>query len=58
MKKETAYTQKSKSFYKNNSWYHRTKVLQDDGSVKYGKKGGFRTSKEAAKSYDQCEGGV
>lgn len=55
MKKETAYTQKSKSFYENNSWYHRTKVLQDDGSVKYGKKGGFRTSKEAAKSYDQCE---
>ncbi|MCD8225020.1 MAG: site-specific integrase, partial [Clostridiales bacterium] len=53
MKKET--TQKSKSFYENNSWYHRTKVLQDDGTVKYGKKGGFRTSKEADKSYDRCE---
>ena len=53
MKKENP--QKSKSFFENNSWYHRTKVLQEDGNVKYSKKGGFATSKEADKSYEQCE---
>ena len=53
MKKES--TQKSKSFFEGNSWYHRTKTLQEDGSVKYGKKGGFATSNEADKSYDKCE---
>lgn len=31
------------------------KTLQEDGSVKYGKKGGFATSHEADKSYDKCE---
>ena len=45
MKKENP--QKSKSFYENNSWYHRPKALQEDGTTKYGKKGGFATSKEA-----------
>ena len=53
MKKDTP--QKSKSFFENNSWYHRTKILQEDGTVKYGKKGGFATSKEADKSYDRYE---
>ena len=53
MKKES--TQKSKSFFEGNSWYHRTKTLQEDGSVKYGKKGGFATSNEADKSYDKYE---
>lgn len=53
MKKDSP--QKSKSFFENNSWYHRTKTLQADGSIKYSKKGGFATSKEADKSYDQCE---
>ncbi|MFQ9327130.1 site-specific integrase [Enterocloster bolteae] len=53
MKKDTP--QKSKSFFENNSWYHRTKILQEDGTVKYGKKGGFATSKEADRSYDQYE---
>lgn len=53
MKKDSP--QKSKSFFENNSWYHRTKTLQEDGSIKYSKKGGFATSKEADKSYDQCE---
>ena len=53
MKKDSP--QKSKSFFENNSWYHRTKVLQEDGSVKYSKKGGFATSKEADKSYEQYE---
>lgn len=53
MKKDSP--QKSKSFFENNSWYHRTKTLQEDGSIKYSKKGGFATSREADKSYDQCE---
>ncbi|MGN0313894.1 MAG: site-specific integrase [Fusicatenibacter sp.] len=53
MKKDNP--QKSKSFFENNSWYHRTKILQEDGTVKYSKKGGFATSKEADKSYDLCE---
>lgn len=53
MKKDSP--QKSKSFFENNSWYHRTKTLQEDGTIKYSKKGGFATSKEADKSYDQCE---
>ena len=47
--------QKSKSFFENNSWYHRIKILQGDGTVKYSKKGGFSTSKEADKSYDKYE---
>lgn len=53
MKKENP--QKSKSFFENNSWYHRVKILQEDGTVKYSKKGGFSTSKEADKSYDKYE---
>lgn len=53
MKKERP--QKSKSFFENNSWYHRTKILREDGTVKYSKKGGFATSQEADKSYDQYE---
>ena len=47
--------QKSKSFFENNSWYHRIKVLQNDGTVKYSKKGGFATSREADRSYDKYE---
>lgn len=53
MKKDSP--QKKKSFYENHSWYHRTKTLQEDGTVKYSKKGGFATSKDADKSYDKCE---
>lgn len=43
------------AFYEGNSWYHRTKILQDDGTVKYSKKGGFKTEKEAEKSYYKYE---
>lgn len=53
MKKENP--KKSKSFFENGSWYHRTKTLKEDGSVSYSKKGGFATSKEADKSYDKHE---
>lgn len=47
--------QNSAAFFENNSWYHRTKILQDDGSIKYSKKGGFATSEEADKSYRRHE---
>lgn len=53
MKKDNQ--QKGKSFFENNSWYHRTKILLEDGTIKYSKKGGFATSREADKSYDQHE---
>ena len=46
---------KSVAFYENGSWYHRTKELRSDGTVKYGKKGGFKSSAEAEKSYRSCE---
>lgn len=46
---------KSVAFFENGSWHHRTKVLQEDYSVKYGKKGGFNTKEEAEESYRQYE---
>lgn len=39
------------AFFERNSWYHRTKVLQEDYSVKYGKIGGFKTAREAEEAY-------
>lgn len=42
---------KSVAFFERGSWYHRTKELQDDYKVKYGKIGGFKTQKEAEESY-------
>lgn len=48
-------SQNSAAFFENNSWYHRTKTLQADGTIKYSKKGGFATSKEADKSYKRHE---
>ena len=35
------------AFYEGNSWFHRVKLLQTDGTVKYSKKGGFQTEAEA-----------
>ena len=43
------------AFIEGNSWYHRIKVLQEDGSVKYSKRGGFASEKEAEKSYYKYE---
>lgn len=54
MKKEKT-CKSTKSYYENSSWYHRYKILQEDGTVKYGRKGGFETSREADKSYDKYE---
>lgn len=53
MKKENS--QKSVAFFENNSWYHRTKILQEDGTVKYSKKGGFDTRIAAETSYNLYE---
>lgn len=44
---------KSVAFYERGSWYHRTKELQEDYKVKYGKKGGFKTQEEAEESYNK-----
>lgn len=39
------------AFFERNSWHYRTKVLQEDYSVKYGKVGGFQTAEEAEQAY-------
>lgn len=46
---------KSVAFFERNSWYHRTKELQEDGTVKYSKKGGFKIQTDAEASYWKCE---
>lgn len=48
--------QKSKNgtaFFERGSWYHRTRWYDEDYIVRYGKKGGFKTEKEAEKSYEE-----
>lgn len=39
------------AFFERGSWYHRTKILNDDYTTSYGKKGGFLTKEDAEKSY-------
>lgn len=46
---------KSIAFFEAGSWYHRIKVLKEDGTTKYTKKGGFATAEEAEKSYRKYE---
>jgi len=46
---------KSVAFFEAGSWYHRIKLLQEDGTTKYSKKGGFSTEKEAESSYHKYE---
>lgn len=46
---------KGVAFFENGSWYHRTKELNEDYTVKYSKKGGFATEKEAEESYNEYE---
>lgn len=46
---------KSIAFFEAGSWYHRIKVLREDGTTKYSKKGGFRTEQEAEESYWEYE---
>ena len=44
----------SVAFFERGSWYHRTKTLDEKGNIKYGKKGGFSTQKEAEENYWLC----
>ena len=53
--KRTKGTQKSVAFFEKTSWYHRTKTMQEDGTVKYSKLGGFKDAKEAEESYARHE---
>lgn len=46
---------KGAAFYEGSSWFHRVKLLQPDGTVKYSKRGGFKTEAEAEASYHQYE---
>ena len=46
---------KGVAFFERGSWYHRFKLLQEDGTTKYAKKGGFKTAKEAEQSYHKYE---
>lgn len=46
---------KSVAFYERGSWYHRTKELNKDYTIKYGKIGGFKTQQEAEESYKMCK---
>ena len=50
----TKENKKGIAFYEGNSWFHRVKLLQADGTVKYSKKGGFQTETEAEASYKKC----
>lgn len=46
---------KSVAFFEAGSWYHRIKLLQEDGTTKYSKKGGFKTEKEAELSFRKSD---
>lgn len=46
---------KSVAFFERGSWYHRTKTLKEDGTVKYGKKGGFESEQDAVRAYKLAE---
>ena len=47
--------EQSKVFFYKGSWYHRTKILRDDFTVSYSKKGGFSSEDEALESCDKME---
>lgn len=39
------------AFFYKGSWYHRTRYLNEDGEIKYSKKGGYATPEEAEFGY-------
>lgn len=43
------------AYWSKTSWYHRKKELTSDGTVKYGRIGGFKTPEEAEESYYKYE---
>ena len=46
---------KNTAFFEAGSWHHRIKVLKEDGTTSYSKKGGFTTAEEAEESCKQYE---
>ena len=56
--RKTVSNQKSKkhcvAFFERGSWYHRIKMLDENGNIKYGKIGGFASKPEAEESYWHC----
>ena len=42
-------------FFESGSWHHRVKLLQEDGTTRYSKRGGFETKREAEISYKKYE---
>lgn len=44
----------SVAFFERGSWYHRTKSIDGNGKIKYGKRGGFASQKEAEENYWRC----
>lgn len=43
------------AFFEKNSWYHRTKQLDENGKIKYSKRGGFSSEEEAEESFYICQ---
>lgn len=43
------------AFYERGSWYHRIKILNDDYTTTYSKKGGFSSSEEAEESFKKYD---
>lgn len=46
---------KSPAFFERGSWYHRIKILNEDGTTKYMKKGGFESETAAVQSFRRYE---
>lgn len=40
-------------FFKNNSWYHKVKILNEDGTISHDTKGSFDTKEEAEQSWHE-----
>lgn len=48
-------TKSGVAFYEGSSWYHRAKVIDEFGKIKYTKRRGFKTKEEAEQSYYEYE---
>jgi protein associated with RNAse G/E len=43
------------AYYEGSSWFHRIKILQEDGTTKYSKRGGYETEEAAVQGYYEYE---
>ena len=43
------------AYFLKKSWYHNKKEVLEDGTIKYGRVGGFKTPEEAEKSYYEMQ---